>query len=71
MLLLATAALLAASPSPATAGATVQARATVRIVSAVRLKFGGSDSGSGNPPPREAIVRTEAGPQRAKLIEFE
>jgi hypothetical protein len=71
MLLLATAALLAASPTQAPAGARVQAHATVRIVSAVRLKFDGSDSESGNPPPREAIVRTEAGPQRVKLIEFE
>jgi hypothetical protein len=72
MLLMATAALLAA---PADAGPTpgavvVQARATVRIVSGVRLRLSEAQGGD-IPPPRDATIRTDAGQQPAKLIEFQ
>jgi hypothetical protein len=72
MLLIATAALIAAAPADAPAGATVQARASVRILSAVRLKLDEEQqSADGIPEARQTSIRTDAGPQPAKLIEFE
>lgn len=67
------AAALAASPSepaPSHAGATAQARAVVRIVSAARLRLDGGPNPDA-PPPRWTIVRTALGEQPAKLIEFQ
>lgn len=49
---------------------TAQARATVRIVSAVTLKMTGEPNAAA-PPPRMATVRTEGQPRRVRLIEFE
>jgi hypothetical protein len=76
MLLLAAAA-IAAQPSAATpaasTGASVQAIATVRIISGVRLSFGADQqSESGAPHPRLTIIHTaDAQEQPAKLFEFE
>jgi hypothetical protein len=74
MLLLAAAALAASPPqnaSPAPTSAVVQARATVRIVSAARLQWGEHRPNSDVPAPRTTTVQTLNGPQPAKLIEFE
>jgi len=58
----------ASSPS---ARPVVQARATVRIVSAVRIQWDQQASGGEIPQARETVVQTTQGPQPAKLIEFE
>ena len=71
-MILAAAAAIAAS-SPATPGsatrATAQATATIRIVSATRVRLGEQPpSGSAL---RRSTVRTAAGPLPARLIEFQ
>ena len=71
MLWLASAALAASASAPqGTASVTAQARATVRIVSAVTLKMTGEPNAAA-PRPRMATVRTEGEPRRVRLIEFE
>jgi hypothetical protein len=75
MLLLAAAA-LAASPPPSASpqqptSAVVQARATVRIVSAARLHWEEHRRDGDVPVPRKTTIQTLNGPQPAKLIEFE
>jgi hypothetical protein len=74
MLLFAAAALAASPPqyaSPAPTSAVVQARATVRIVSAARLRWGEHGRNGDTPAPRTTTVQTLNGPQPAQLIEFE
>ena len=75
MLFLATAAALAFSPPPSASitrvGAPVQARAMVRIISAVTLRLGEGPLSGDAPPARHAIVHSDGGPHAAKLIEFE
>jgi hypothetical protein len=74
MFLLAAAAIAVSSPqnaSPAPTSAVVQARATVRIVSAARLNWGQEPRTSDVPAARMTTVQTVNGPQPAKLIEFE
>lgn len=73
MLLLIAAVALAAPTSVDrwTPSAAVQARATVRIISGVRLKLD-SATNPDAPPAHDSTVRTgEDGPQPARLIEFE
>jgi hypothetical protein len=74
MLLLAAATTIAAfapeSPGRRTVVPTVQARATVRILSGARLNFGGQ--GQAGAISREVLVRSRDGSsERARLIEFE
>jgi hypothetical protein len=75
MLLLAAAAIAASPPQtvPGTGtGVSVQAIATVRIISGVRLSFGKDQSETGVPRPRQTIIHTaDAQEQPANLIEFE
>ncbi len=73
MLLFAAAALLAAPPEtgPKPGAALLQARASVRIVRGVRLRFGEPETAGDIPPPRILTIRTAAGPQPAQVIEFE
>ena len=68
MLLLAAAAL--AGVHPPHAGPIVQARATVRILSGARLRFG-EKPGPGVPPPRDTILVLGGTAKPARLIEFE
>jgi hypothetical protein len=72
MLWIAAAAIAATVPPPVShrSGATAQARAMVRIVSAVRLRLDGGPNADA-PRPRETIIRTALGEQPAKLIEFQ
>jgi hypothetical protein len=73
MLLLAATALVASTPQNPIhqgSGPVLQARATVRIVSGVRLHWG-ERSKVDVPRARSAIIQTTAGPQEARLIEFE
>ena len=56
------------APRPSVAAA-VQARATVRIVHGTRIRF--EQPGADAPRLRTARIRTDAGPQPARLIEFE
>lgn len=55
---------------PVATGPTAQARATVHIVSGVRLKLDGTVNAA-VPAPRDATVRTAGLVQRARLIEFQ
>ena len=70
MLFALAAAALATSPAPVSAGPAVQARATVRIVSGVRLKLDGNANPDA-PPPRETIIVAGGQPRPASLIEFQ
>jgi len=71
MVLIAAAALVAAPPQSRPVTATVQATATIRIVTAVRLKLD-SESNPGAPPARNCLVKAADGSsQPAKLIEFQ
>jgi hypothetical protein len=65
-------AVAAAQPKmpPPPAPPVVQARATVRIISGVRLKLDGKPNPDA-PRPREAVIHTDRGPKQARLIEFE
>ncbi|HET7575383.1 MAG TPA: hypothetical protein VFK19_02315 [Sphingomicrobium sp.] len=57
-------------PPPTPVPPVVQARATVRIISGVRLKLDGKPNPDA-PRPREAVIHTDRGPKQARLIEFE
>ena len=71
LLIVAVAALATVPQLSSPAAATAQATATIRIVTAVRLKLDGSDN-PGAPPARDSIVKDRDGNrQPAKLIEFE
>lgn len=73
MLWLAATAIAASAPNGASDGparATAQARAMVRIVQGTTLRLTGEVNADA-PPPREAIVHSEAGPKRVRLIEFQ
>ena len=70
MLLLA-AAVIAAAPVQSRTSATVQATATIRIISAVVLKLDGSANADA-PAARETLVRAADGSLRPlKVIEFQ
>jgi hypothetical protein len=71
--ILATAAALAASPQPPSnrAGATVQARAIVRIVRAVTVRLGEGALQGDAPAARRTTVHAAGEPQAASLIEFQ
>lgn len=69
--LVAFAAVVSASQAqPVSTGPTVQARATVRIVSGVRLKLDGTANPAA-PALRAATIRTAGLAQPARLIEFQ
>jgi hypothetical protein len=72
MLWLAAATAIASSPTPhGPTGAAVQARATVRILSGVRLKLD-SPTNEGAPTAHDGVFTDRDGNrQPAKLIEFE
>jgi hypothetical protein len=73
MFLMAAAALAAAAPAEAgsqPARPTAQARATVRVLSGVRVRFEDAEQ-AGTPPLRNATVHGDGTPQPAKLVEFE
>jgi len=72
LLLVAAAAALSAPQSAPRAqpAVAVQARATVRIVRAAVIRFGGQRNVD-VPAPRSAQIRTIDGPKLARLIEFE
>jgi hypothetical protein len=53
-------------PSPAA----VQARATVRVISGIRLKLN-SRTNAGAPPARETMVSADGAKRVARLVEFE
>ena len=74
MLLLAAAASLALAPDPVPTtrtSATVQARAIVRIVSAVSIRLGVGTLRGEAPPVQDTIVHTDGSVRRARLIEFQ
>ena len=74
MFLLAAAAIAVSSPQNAASAPTsavAQARATVRIISAARLRWSEGRQTSDVPAARTTTIQTVSGPQPAKLIEFE
>jgi len=73
-MLMVVAAALAASASsgpPAQGAVSVQARATIRIVSATRLRVGSERSEEGLPVRLASIRGEDGGRQPARLVEFE
>ena len=71
MFLIAAAALATVAPHSATTSAVAQATATIRIMTAVRLKLDAPNN-PGAPTARNAVVRlTDGTAQPAKLIEFQ
>jgi hypothetical protein len=71
MILLAAASIATAMPQSRPVTAAVQATATIRVVSAVRLKLDGEPN-PGAPPARDSTVKSADGTsQPAKLIEFQ
>ena len=67
----ATVALTTSQPSSPGVSATAQATATIRVVTAVRLRLDGTDN-PGAPPFRKAVLQSSDGStQEAKLIEFQ
>lgn len=71
ILLAAAAALANLPPSDHRASATVQATATIRVVTGVQLKLDGS-ANPGAPPVRDSVLRSADGTtQAAKLIDFQ
>lgn len=64
------AALASAAPPPAPTPAVAEARASVRIISGIRLKLDGSPNHDG-PSAHEAVVHTDGRAHGARLIEFE
>ena len=75
MLLIAAAAILSPVPQAPTtmmtAGASVQATATIRVISGVRVSFSAEQSDTDVPKPRQTLVKTGDSQQPAKLIEFQ
>jgi len=61
-----------AQPSPPKqyAGVTVQARVSIRVISGTVLHFESAKSDDGR-TVRDGVIRTNAGSEPAKLIEFE
>ncbi|MFL6759810.1 hypothetical protein [Sphingomonas sp.] len=71
MFMLAAAVLATAAPHSAANSAVAQATATIRVVTAVRLKLGALNN-PGAPSARNAVVRLNDGTAKpAKLIEFQ
>jgi len=65
------AAVLASSAPAHPVAASAQATATIRVLSAVQIKFGAAQN-DGVPPARDTVVKTADGTlQPAKLIEFQ
>jgi hypothetical protein len=73
MILIAAAAILAATPQSGVRqpAVTSQARATVRILAGARLRLGEEPADQGARALHSRTIHTPAGPQPAKLIEFE
>jgi hypothetical protein len=70
--LLASAAIAASAPhSEGPTPAAVQARATVRIISGVRLKLDSTTNPDAPPAHDSVVVATDGSRQPARLIEFE
>jgi hypothetical protein len=59
------------APPLVSAGASVQATATIRVMSGVRVSFGGDQSSTDVPQPRQTMVKIGDSQQPAKLIEFQ
>jgi hypothetical protein len=71
MMLLAAAALATTPPPGHPVAAVVQATATIRIVTAVRLKLD-APANDGAPPSRDSVIRLPDGSiEAARLIEFQ
>jgi hypothetical protein len=60
-----------AQPTMMSVGASVQATATIRVISGVRVSFGAEQTGTDVPKPRQTVVKTGDSLQPAKLIEFQ
>ena len=62
---------LQAPPRMMSAGVSVQATATIRVISGVRVSFGAEPSSADVPQPRQTVVKIGDSQQPAKLIEFQ
>lgn len=70
LMLLAAIAAAAAEPAPP-AGVTVRAQATIRIISATRLRVGANRSEEGEPVRATVIRDVDGKTLPARLVEFE
>ena len=71
MVLLLAIALTSSIPAHARLAQSAQATATIRVLSAVQIKFGSTGT-DGMPPARDTVVKTADGTlQPAKLVEFQ
>lgn len=71
MLLIFAAAVTAVQVQPGHQGVTANARATIRIVSATRLRMGASSSEEGKPVERSTIQAADGTRQPAMLVQFQ
>jgi hypothetical protein len=74
LLLFAAAAALASPPQNAPnsgAGAAIQARATIRIISGAALRLGEGTLSGDAPQARDTVVHTDGAGRPARLIEFQ
>ncbi|MEO8453615.1 MAG: hypothetical protein ABI454_00505 [Sphingomicrobium sp.] len=72
MLVIVAAAIAVSVPSTRpTIGASVQATATIRVISGVRVGFGADLSDADVPRARDTVVKRGGEQQPAKLIEFQ
>lgn len=70
-MLMLVAAIAAAAAEPAAPRAVAQARASIRILSAVRLRVGAEQSDDGRPVRSSMIREIDGSRVPAKLVEFE
>lgn len=71
MLFIAAAVAVSLPSTPPTIRASVQATATIRVISGVRLSFGAELNDADVPRARDSFVKTGEAQQPAKLIEFQ
>jgi len=62
---------LADAPSARPVGASVQARATIRIISGVKVHFGEEERSRDGFIARDSTIRSAGVEQAAKLLEFQ
>jgi hypothetical protein len=71
MLVIAAAVAVSVPSTSPTIRASVQATATIRVISGVRLSFGAGLSDADVPRVRDTLVKTGDTSQPAKLVEFQ
>lgn len=71
MFVIAAAVAVSVLSTPPSIRASVQATATIRVITGVRLSFGAGLSDADVPRARDTFIKTGGAQQPAKLIEFQ